>query len=151
MADVSDLKILNPRQSSELQNISEYIGSQLNGSLTWDYLDEIGKAWDGPMVLKGLLHDEDIDRAVGAGVDGLVISNHGGRQLDAVPPSILRLPDIRARLGDDFTLMVDSGVRSGLDMRGLLPAGLILCCWGAPLCLVLPLLVSKAALMWSLF
>ena len=75
------------------------------------------------MVLKGLLHDEDIDRAVGAGVDGLVISNHGGRQLDAVPPSILRLPDIRARLGDDFTLMVDSGVRSGLDIARALASG----------------------------
>ena len=110
-------------KASELQNISEYIGSQLNGSLTWDYLDEIRKAWDGPMVLKGLLHDADIERAVGAGVDGLVISNHGGRQLDAVPPSVSRLPDIRAKLGDDFTLMVDSGVRSGLDIARALACG----------------------------
>ena len=75
------------------------------------------------MVLKGLLHDEDINRAVGAGVDGLVISNHGGRQLDAVPPSVLRLPDIRARLGDEFTLMVDSGVRSGLDIARAIASG----------------------------
>ena len=75
------------------------------------------------MVLKGLLHDDDIDRALGAGVDGLVISNHGGRQLDAVPPSVLRLPDIRARLGDDVTLMVDSGVRSGLDIARAMASG----------------------------
>ena len=117
-------KNLEPYSSaSGLANITDYIGSQLNGSLTWDYLNEIRKAWDGPMVLKGLLHDEDINRAVGAGVDGLVISNHGGRQLDAVPPSVLRLPDIRARLGDEFTLMVDSGVRSGLDIARAIASG----------------------------
>ena len=117
-------KNLEPYSSaSALENITEYIGSQLNGSLTWDYLDEIRKVWKGPMVLKGLLHDEDIDRAVGAGMDGLVISNHGGRQLDAVPPSIHRLPDIRSRLGDDYTLMVDSGVRSGLDIARAIACG----------------------------
>ena len=109
--------------ASALANITDYIGSQLNGSLTWDYLDEIRKVWKGPMVLKGLLHDEDIDRAVGAGMDGLVLSNHGGRQLDAVPPSINRLADIRARLGDDYTLMVDSGVRSGLDIARAIACG----------------------------
>jgi L-lactate dehydrogenase (cytochrome) len=117
-------KNLEPYSSaSALANITDYIGSQLNGSLTWDYLDEIRKVWKGPMVLKGLLHDEDIDRAVGAGMDGLVLSNHGGRQLDAVPPSIHRLADIRARLGDDYTLMVDSGVRSGLDIARAIACG----------------------------
>ena len=109
--------------TSALQNVTEYIGSQLNGSLTWDYLDEIRKVWKGPMVLKGLLHDEDIDRAVAAGMDGLIISNHGGRQLDAVPPSICRLPDVRSRVGDDYTLMVDSGVRSGLDIARAIACG----------------------------
>ena len=117
-------KNLEPYSSaSALANITDYIGSQLNGSLTWDYLDEIRKVWKGPMVLKGLLHDEDIDRAVGAGMDGLVLSNHGGRQLDAVPTSIHRLADIRARLGDDYTLMVDSGVRSGLDIARAIACG----------------------------
>ena len=117
-------KNLDPYSSSSaLQNVTEYIGSQLNGSLTWDYLDKIRKVWKGPMVLKGLLHDEDIDRAVAAGMDGLVISNHGGRQLDAVPPSICRLPDVRSRVGDDYTLMVDSGVRSGLDIARAIACG----------------------------
>ena len=109
--------------ASALENITDYIGSQLNGSLTWDYLDEIRKVWKGPMVLKGLLHDEDIDRAVGAGMDGLVLSNHGGRRLDAGPASIHRLPDIRSRLGDDYTLMIDSGVRSGLDIARAIACG----------------------------
>ena len=117
-------KNLEPYSSaSALENITDYIGSQLNGSLTWDYLDEIRKVWKGPMVLKGLLHDEDIDRAVAAGMDGLVISNHGGRQLDAAPPSICRLPDVRSRVGDDYTLMVDSGVRSGLDIARAITCG----------------------------
>ncbi|MGB1528821.1 MAG: alpha-hydroxy acid oxidase, partial [Candidatus Puniceispirillaceae bacterium] len=87
-------------QKSALRNISEFIGSQLNGSLTWDYLDEIRKEWDGPMLVKGLLSVADAERALAAGVDGLIVSNHGGRQIDAVPASIDMLGDIRKMAGN---------------------------------------------------
>ena len=110
-------------EASALRNISEFIGSQLNGSLTWDYLKDIRAEWDGPLLIKGLLNMQDVEQAIKAGVDGLVISNHGGRQLDAVPASIDMLKTIRAAVGADFPLAFDSGVRSGLDVARALACG----------------------------
>ena len=110
-------------EASALRNISEFIGSQLNGSLTWDYLKDIRAEWDGPLLIKGLLNMQDVEQAIKAGVDGLVISNHGGRQLDAVPASIDMLKTIRAAVGPDFPLAFDSGVRSGLDVARALACG----------------------------
>lgn len=109
--------------ASALRNISAFIGSQLNGSLTWDYLDDIRKEWKGPMLVKGLLNLQDVERAIKAGVDGLIISNHGGRQIDAVPASIDMLQQIRAAVGNDFPLALDSGIRSGLDVARALACG----------------------------
>lgn len=105
------------------ENITDFIANQLNGSLTWDYLKDIRKIWEGPMVIKGLLHIEDVRRACGEGVDGLIISNHGGRQLDAVPPTIEILPRIRDKIGTEVPLLFDSGVRSGLDIARALASG----------------------------
>ena len=110
-------------EASALRNISEFIGSQLNGSLTWDYLKDIRAEWDGPLLIKGLLNMQDVEQAIKAGVDGLVISNHGGRQLDAVPASIDMLKTIRAAVGSEFPLAFDSGVRSGLDVARALACG----------------------------
>ena len=110
-------------EASALRNISEFIGSQLNGSLTWDYLKDIRAEWDGPLLVKGLLNMQDVEQAIKAGVDGLVISNHGGRQLDAVPASIDMLKTIRAAVGSEFPLAFDSGVRSGLDVARALACG----------------------------
>jgi len=104
-------------------DITTFIAQQLNGSLTWDYLAEIRQEWDGPMVVKGIMHLEDARQALAAGADALVISNHGGRQLDAAPPSITVLPQIRDALGDDIKLFLDSGVRSGLDIARALASG----------------------------
>ncbi|MGB1625515.1 MAG: alpha-hydroxy acid oxidase, partial [Candidatus Puniceispirillaceae bacterium] len=104
-------------------DITTFIGRQLNGSLTWEYLDEIRKEWDGPLIVKGILHTDDARQAVKAGADGLVISNHGGRQLDAAPPSITILPQIRDLLGNEAKLLFDSGVRSGLDVARALASG----------------------------
>ena len=110
-------------EASALRNISEFIGSQLNGSLTWDYLKDIRAEWDGPLLIKGLLNMQDVEQAIKAGVDGLVISNHGGRQLDAVPASVDMLKTIRAAVGSEFPLAFDSGVRSGLDVARALACG----------------------------
>ncbi len=110
-------------QKSELRNISEFIGSQLNGSLTWDYLDEIRAEWTGPMLVKGLLSVSDAERALASGVDGLIVSNHGGRQIDAVPASIDMLGDIRKMAGSDVPIAFDSGIRSGLDVARAIACG----------------------------
>mgnify|MGYP001325282398 CR=1 FL=1 len=103
--------------------ITKFIGEQLNGSLDWDYLAEIRKSWDGKMFLKGILHGQDAARAVSLGIDGIVVSNHGGRQLDAAPAPLAKLAAIRATVGPDVPLVVDSGIRSGLDVVRALSAG----------------------------
>ena len=114
----------------ELKNITKFIASQINGSLTWDYLDELRQMWDGPMLLKGPMHYEDCKRALDAGLDGLIISNHGGRQLDCAPSPISQLPQLRAKLGKDATLCVDSGLRSGLDIARAIALGADFCFLG---------------------
>ena len=103
--------------------ITEFIGSQLNGGLDWDYLDVIRDRWPGKLLLKGILHGQDAERAARAGVDGLVISNHGGRQLDAAPHPLHQLPQIRAVVGNKMPLIVDSGIRSGLDVAKAIASG----------------------------
>jgi L-lactate dehydrogenase (cytochrome)/(S)-mandelate dehydrogenase len=96
--------------------------ADLYGTLTpapmvrWQHLQRIREAWPGPMVVKGLMHPDDAREAVALGVDGLVISNHGGRQLDAAPAPLDVLPAIRAAVGDEVELILDSGVRRGSDI-----------------------------------
>ena len=103
--------------------ITKFIGEQLNGSLDWDYLADIRAEWEGKLILKGILHGQDAARAVKMGVDALVISNHGGRQLDAAPQPLAQLAGIRAVVGDDVPLIVDSGIQSGLDVVRALAMG----------------------------
>jgi (S)-mandelate dehydrogenase len=96
--------------------------ADLYGTLTpapmvqWSHLQRIREAWPGPLVVKGLMHPEDAKQAVRLGVDALVVSNHGGRQLDAAPSPLEVLPAIRSAVGDDVELILDSGVRRGSDV-----------------------------------
>lgn len=85
-------------------------------TVSWEHLRRIRKAWRGPLVIKGLLHPDDAREAVRLGADGLVVSNHGGRQLDAAPSPVEMLPAIRAAVGDKVELILDSGVRRGSDV-----------------------------------
>ena len=91
--------------------------------LSWRKIAAIRAQWSGPLVLKGILHPEDAKRAVDAGADGLIVSNHGGRQLDAAPTPLDALPSIREAVGAHTTLMIDSGIMSGLDVARCLAHG----------------------------
>ncbi len=96
---------------------------QLVDVLDWDYLREIRDVWRGPIVLKGLLHEGDAVAAADAGMDAIVVSNHGGRQFDAAPASIEALPAIAQAIGGKVPLLFDSGVRGGLDILRALALG----------------------------
>ena len=87
----------------------------LLGTFSWDEIKRMRDAWPRALVVKGVMHPEDAERAVAAGVDGILVSNHGGRQSDAAPGAIDVLPAIRAAVGTRATVLFDSGIRSGLD------------------------------------
>lgn len=84
--------------------------------VNWEHMHRIRDAWPGPMVIKGLMHPDDAREAARMGVNGLVVSNHGGRQLDAAPSPLEMLPAIRAAVGNQVELILDSGVRRGSDV-----------------------------------
>lgn len=93
-----------------------WIADNFDASLNWSDLDFIRQHWDGPIVLKGVMTPEDARLAAGHGLDGLVVSNHGGRQLDGAPASLEALPAIAEAAGGRLDILVDGGVRSGLDV-----------------------------------
>lgn len=90
---------------------------------SWDQLPFLREHWDGPIVLKGIQHPDDARRAVDAGMDGIVVSNHGGRQVDGAIGSLEALPPIVSAVGDRIEVLFDSGVRTGADILKALALG----------------------------
>ncbi|GAA2666858.1 lactate 2-monooxygenase [Streptomyces lunalinharesii] len=90
---------------------------------TWDELGFLREHWDGPIVLKGIVHPQDARRAVAAGMDGVLVSNHGGRQVDGAVAALDALVDVVAAVGDETEVLFDSGVRSGADVVKALALG----------------------------
>src|SRR6266446_1595682 len=84
--------------------------------VSWDDLGWIREAWSGPIVIKGVHTGDDACRAVDAGADALVVSNHGGRQLDGVAPTLRMLPEVLASVGDRIEVLLDGGIRRGSDI-----------------------------------
>src|SRR5262249_16449004 len=97
--------------SSQSQNIMEFAAAQFDPTVKWTDLAWLRERWPGPIVLKGLIAPDDAVRARDAGVDALALSNHGGRQLDQTIAPVDILPAVRAAVGDDMPLLVDSGIR----------------------------------------
>jgi len=91
----------------------EFKRNEARGKVDWAFLDRLRERWKGRLIVKGVLGCEDSVRIRDAGVDAVYVSNHGGRQLDSVPAAIQMLPLIRAAVGNDYTLLFDSGVRNG--------------------------------------
>ena len=110
-------------RTARLNDLFAWIGANLEPSARWEDLEFVRAEWTGPLIIKGVLDVEDARQAVKLGADGLVVSNHGGRQLDGVPSTTEALPPIADAVGTDTTLLVDGGVRSGLDVIRMLALG----------------------------
>ena len=102
---------------------AKYVGDQLDPSLNWDDVSRLRDQWKKPFLLKGLLAPEDAEHARRIGVDGIVLSNHGGRQLDGAVTAIDVLPEIAAAVGRDLTILIDGGIRRGTDVAKALALG----------------------------
>jgi len=109
--------------SATSETVMEFAARQFDPSVTWDDLAEIRAMWAGPMLLKGMLGRDDARRAQDAGMDGIALSNHGGRQLDQTVPPIRALEGIREAVGPQMPILVDSGIRHGADIAIALAAG----------------------------
>ncbi len=106
-----------------LEDFFAWMRTNFDPRVTWADLGWVREQWKGPLILKGVLDAEDAREAVDLGVDGLIVSNHGGRQLDGVKSSAAALPRVVEAVGDDLTVLADGGVRSGLDVVRMLALG----------------------------
>ncbi|MGE6793462.1 L-lactate dehydrogenase (cytochrome) [Pseudomonas guineae] len=100
-----------------------WLGNNFDPSISWKDLEWIREFWDGPMVIKGILDPQDAKDAVSFGADGIVVSNHGGRQLDGVLSSARAMPAIADAVKGDLAILTDSGIRSGLDVVRMIALG----------------------------
>ncbi len=110
-------------KASGMNDYMGWLGANFDPSIQWRDLDWIRAAWDGPLIIKGILDPDDARAAADVGADGIVVSNHGGRQLDGVVSTARALPPIANAVGDRLTVLADSGVRSGLDVVRMLALG----------------------------
>jgi L-lactate dehydrogenase (cytochrome) len=114
----------------DITSLGTWISSQFDTSLNWKDIDWIRGIWPGKLVLKGILDVEDAELAVKTGAQALVVSNHGGRQLDGAPSSIEVLPEIVDTVGSQIEVMFDGGIRSGQDVMRALALGAKSCMIG---------------------
>ncbi len=101
---------------TDLNAYKAWIDTQFDPSVTWKDIEWLRRIWDGKLYIKGVLEADDARAAADVGADGVVVSNHGGRQLDGVASSIAKLPGVVAAVGDRVEVLLDGGVRSGIDV-----------------------------------
>jgi (S)-mandelate dehydrogenase len=123
-------RVMIPRGAPEFENLKEllppgahsalagvrFMGTQINSTLSWEDIERIRRRWQGNLVLKGILCVEDAKRSVEAGADGIVLSNHGGRQIDSCVSGVELVPAVAAEVGRKLTILVDGGFRRGGDV-----------------------------------
>jgi L-lactate dehydrogenase (cytochrome) len=108
---------------ASLDQFTAWVGRNFDPSVTWKDIDWLRERWNGRLVVKGILDPQDADAAVRAGAEGLVVSNHGGRQLDGAPSSIAALPSVVDAVAGRVSVLMDGGVRSGVDVLRALALG----------------------------
>ncbi|HEY4250924.1 MAG TPA: alpha-hydroxy acid oxidase [Roseomonas sp.] len=120
-------------ENKDANSVADLYGAQTPApAQTWEVLHLVRRLWKGPLLVKGVLHAEDALICAKAGADGIIVSNHGGRQLDKAPAPLDVLSDIRAAIGDGMELIIDGGVRRGSDVVIALCLGARMCTFGRP-------------------
>lgn len=124
-AGAPEFKTMKPYipKGLNMKHLGLFFGRTFSNRLTADRIKEIRARWKGKLVIKGIVNAEDCALAVSLGADGIVVSNHGGRQLDNGESTIKPLADLASRFGDQITIMLDSGIRSGADVAAALASG----------------------------
>lgn len=117
-------------EAGSFTSVAAHVAKLCDASVTWDGIGALIAGWDGPVVVKGILDPGDARRAVDLGADAVIVSNHGGRQLDRAPSAIAALPGIVAAVGDDAEVILDGGVRRGSDIAIALGLGASSCMIG---------------------
>ncbi len=110
-----NLKPYTPN-TADVNEVAAFVRREMGGTFTWDEVARYRERWKRPLVVKGILHPADAEKALSLGVDGIVVSNHGGRQVEALPAAIDALPAVAAAVGGRATVLMDSGIRSGQDV-----------------------------------
>jgi L-lactate dehydrogenase (cytochrome) len=116
--------------SDNLGSLAQWIAAQFDPALTWKDVDWIRSIWPGKLLIKGILDADDARNAAKSGAQALVVSNHGGRQLDGAPSTISVLPQIVDAVGHDIDVMFDGGIRSGQDVVRAMALGAKSCLLG---------------------
>jgi isopentenyl diphosphate isomerase/L-lactate dehydrogenase-like FMN-dependent dehydrogenase len=122
----------SPGAAADIGAMAAKIASLLDPSLSWRDVEWLRAMWKGPLLLKGILHPKEAAEAVARGVDGVIVSNHGGRQLDGGPASLDALPGVVAAVGGRIPVLIDGGIRRGADVLKALALGASLCLIARP-------------------
>jgi len=123
---------VRPGEAADIKTLAGRMASLLDPSMSWTDVDELRRTWSGPLILKGILHPDEAKVAVERGIDGLIVSNHGGRQLDGAPATIDALPAIADAVDGRIPVLIDGGVRRGGDVVKALALGAKACLVGRP-------------------
>ena len=119
-------------ESADIATLAGRMASLLDPAMTWKDVEVVREIWKGPMILKGVLHPEEARAALARGIDGVIVSNHGGRQLDGAPGSLDALPAVVAAVEGRIPVLLDGGVRRGVDVAKALALGAAACLIGRP-------------------
>jgi L-lactate dehydrogenase (cytochrome) len=119
-------------ERKDIVSLAAYLADMLDPTLCWKDVDWLRGLWRGPLLLKGVLHPDEARRALEHGVDGVIVSNHGGRQLDTARPAIRALPGVADAVGGRIPVLLDGGVRRGSHVVKAIALGATACLIGRP-------------------